>query len=168
MAVIKTKQEELITSLDVEIAVANHFNYRANLIVPNVFWGLGFRHELDVAIMTPAGHLTEVEIKTSAADLRRDRLKQHGHYSPRIRRHFFAVPEKLKELCLEVAPAEWGILSTDGYFTETIRPAKINKASRPLSDAEIDKLYELAAMRTWTLKEALRTRINRDRLEVQR
>lgn len=150
-----------MTCLDLEIAVANHFNYRLNLIVPNVFWGLGFKHELDVAVMTPSQYLTEIEIKTTASDLRRDMLKRHAHESTRIRRHFFAVPKPLLGIAQSLDRQEWGILSYSGHFMECVRPAKINKTARPLSDVEANKLRELAAMRIWTLKKSLNDRIDR-------
>jgi len=38
-----------MTSQHVEIAVAKHFGYRQNLIVPNVHWGLGLAYEADMA-----------------------------------------------------------------------------------------------------------------------
>ena len=166
MAVVREKAKEVVTSMDIELAVANHFNPRMNLIVPNVFWGLGFKHELDVAVMTPSGYLTEIEIKVSRQDLKRDSLKLHGHVSQRIRRHFFAIPQSLKELCLEVARPEWGILVFGGGSLETIRHAKINKQAIPLSATESQKLYELAAMRIWTLKRALCDRINKQKLNT--
>lgn len=156
-----------MTCLDIEIAVADYFNPRQNLIVPNVFWGLGFKHELDVAVMTPSRYLTEIEIKTTASDLRRDSKKIHGHASQRIRRHFFAVPESLQELARELAPPEWGILSYSGYVLNQIKTAK-SVAARPLDDDEVRKLYELAAMRIWTLKHTLATRIKRDRIRLSR
>ena len=47
----------------------NFFNYRANLIVPNISWGLGL-HECDLLVLTSSGYATEIEIKVSKADLK--------------------------------------------------------------------------------------------------
>lgn len=162
MAVINTPEPKPLTCLDIEIAVAKNFNYRQNLIVPNVFWGLGFNHELDVAVMTPARYLTEIEIKTTASDLRRDLKKDHHHASPKIRRHFFAVPESLQELALELAPPGWGVLSYREHYMVQVRAATSNPRARPLTEAEAVHLYGLAAMRIWTLKQTLAQRINRE------
>ena len=43
-----------IYTQDIEIAVAKLFGYRSHLIVPNISWGLDFKHELDLLILTPA------------------------------------------------------------------------------------------------------------------
>jgi hypothetical protein len=153
-----------LTCLDLEIAVAKHFDYRSHVIVPNVYWGLGFRHELDVLVLSGSGYVTEIEIKTNARDLRRDLRKDHKHLSPRISRHFLALPKPLIALALELFPADWGILSVDEETRalETLRPAKRNKLAKPLKEEEIMHLYRLASMRTWTLKETLARRIHRE------
>ena len=36
------------TTLEIETAVANYFGYRRQIIVPNVWWGLGFNHECEI------------------------------------------------------------------------------------------------------------------------
>jgi len=66
-----------MTSKEIEILVADYFNYRANLIVPNVSWGLGV-HECDILVLTKAGYAWEVEIKTSVADVKADLKKSTG------------------------------------------------------------------------------------------
>lgn len=168
MAVVKTMASKALplTCLDIEIAMARHFDYRSHLIVPNVFWGLGFMHELDVLIMTESGYVTEIEIKTTRADLKRDLKKSHHHRSQRISRHFLAVPKAISALAIELFPGEWGVLSIDEEtrLVETLRNAKRNKGAKPLTPSEIDHLYRLASMRTWTLKQALADRIKRDRI----
>lgn len=168
MAVVSEhkKDGKTLTCLDIEIAIARQFDFRRNLIVPNVSYGLNFRHELDVAVVTKEGYVTEFEIKTSAQDLKRDLLKQHGHRSDKIRRQFVAVPKFLAELAVVTFPESWGVLSLgdDKWNLETLRHPRINKTARPLRNDEMTHLYELAAMRTWTLKQTLQSRINRSRL----
>jgi len=161
--VLSAPKPEPCLCIDIEVAVARYFNYRSHLIVPNVFWGLGFKHELDVLVLSDSGYITEVEIKTNAADIRRDIKKSHGHRSNRIARHFVAVPKQLVDLALSTFPEFWGVIGVSGGFAETLRMAKINK-SVPLTAKEINHCYKLAAMRVWTLKEALRNKIARDRL----
>lgn len=166
MAVLKASKPLPLLCLDIEIAIAKYFGYRQHVIVPNISWGLGFQHEIDVLVMTKSGYCTEIEIKTSRSDLKRDLLKSHQHKSSKIRNHFLAVPRRLVELGLEIFPTHWGVLSIDeeSRFVEKRRDCIRNKDARALSLAEIQHLYELASMRTWSLKETLASRINRQKL----
>jgi len=170
MAVIETSPKKALplTALDIEIAVAKHFDYRSHVIVPNVFWGLGFNHELDVLVMSGSGYVTEIEIKTSRADLRRDLKKTHGHRSLKICRHFLAVPKSLSAFAIELFPQDWGVLGVDegNQWVEVLRNAKRNKNAKPLETSDINHLYKLASMRTWTLKQTLADRIDRQRLQA--
>ena len=160
-----------MNSLDIEIAVAQHIGHRQHLIVPNVWWGLGFQHELDLAVLTKSGRLWEVEIKVSKSDLKADKKKYCAHMDPqnRISRLYFAVPEKL-ENCIDLIPKTAGFLvvlerqykavyqndkSGTRIHVEERRKPKIIKSARKLSDAEIQKLYHLGAMRIWNLKKKL-------------
>jgi hypothetical protein len=167
MAVIKPLKPASLLCLDIEIAVAKYFGYRQHVIVPNISWGLGFLHEIDVLVMTKSGYCTEIEIKTTRSDLKRDLLKTHQHESSKIRQHFLAVPRRLADLGLETFPKHWGILSIDeeSRFVEKRREAIRNKEARALSLPEIHHLYELASMRTWSLKETLSSRINRQKMK---
>lgn len=141
-----------ITALDIEIALANRFEYYRNVIVPNVSYGLHI-HECDLLILSKNNYATEIEIKISKSDLRADSKKKHGHYSNKIKRLFFAVPENLKEDALKLIPERAGLfLVKDNNYVELIKNAKINKNARPLSNKEIIKLYQLASMRIWPLK----------------
>lgn len=162
MAIIPPSNFRPLNSTDLEIAVARSFNYRQNLIVPNVFWGLGFKHEIDVLVLTPANYAYEIEIKTAKSDLKRDFLKPHGHRSNRLRKQFFCVTKDLEELALtlilEETP-EWGLLVVEeGRDVRTVRYPTINKLARPFTEDERQKLYDLAAMRIWSLKETLACR----------
>jgi hypothetical protein len=148
-----------VTALDIEIAVANHFCYRRNLIVPNVSWGLGFRHELDLAIVSDNNYVTEVEIKTTKSDLKRDDKKKHGHYDNRIRRLYFAVPAAIADAAMEFAPMPAGVLVFAGTGVNCLRAAKIKRAAVPLTAAERLHLLHLSSMRVWTLKQTLRRRM---------
>lgn len=166
MAVIVSAKPFPLLCLDIEIAVAKHFGYRQHLIVPNIAWGLGFSHELDVLVMTRAGYVTEVEIKTSKADLKRDLLKSHAHASDKIRQHFLAVPKALSVFALQTFQPPWGVLSIDedSKWITVLRESKKNKNARALRPDEINHLYELASMRVWTLKQTLASRIQRNRM----
>lgn len=144
---------------EIEYAVAKHFGWRSHIIVPNVSWGLGLRHEADLLIVTGSGFAWEIEIKISSQDLKQDQFKRHGHYSDKIARLYFAIPSTLKKYA-DFIPDRAGILvvKTDGSTTpkvEIIRAARLNKAARKLTSEEISKLLHLGVMRVWSLKQRL-------------
>jgi len=103
-----------MTAQDVEIAVAKHFNYRTNVIVPNVYWGLGLRYEADLVVLRPSNWAIEVEIKVSASDIKADLRKAHQHDSRLFKELYFAVPEELKNN--PFIPDHAGILSASKYL----------------------------------------------------
>lgn len=147
---------------DIELALAYHYNWRQNLIVPNVYWGLGFRYELDVMVVTPAGWATEIEIKVTVSDLKADQKKSHGHHSHKIKYLYFAVPEKLQAPALELIPERSGLFivrpdlkPNDYRKTEIVKSPTINKHARKITADERIKLNELATMRIWSLKKHL-------------
>jgi hypothetical protein len=148
-----------ITCMDIEIAVANYFGVRANLIVPNVSWGLWI-HECDLLVVTKAGYCYEVEIKTNRSDLKADMRKQHRHESKRIRRLYFAIPTELLD-SIEFIPTRAGILEvsvrTKGAYPscKCIRDSEILPAQK-LSDAERFQVARLGTMRIFPLKEIMR------------
>jgi hypothetical protein len=58
-----------VTAKEIQKALALHFDYRANVVVPNC----GFPGwEADLVVLRPSGWLEEVEVKVSIADLKRD------------------------------------------------------------------------------------------------
>jgi hypothetical protein len=137
----------------IEVAVAMLFNYRQNLIVPNVFWGWDLRHEADLIVVSRSGYATEIEIKISKSDLVKDFRKGHRHYSPKISRLYYAVPESLIETVKELAPATAGIISVSPKKKACfVRRAKALPGRRVITENERMKLLELAAMRIWSLK----------------
>ena len=141
-----------ITSQFIEVALARYFNYRINIIVPNVHWGLGLSYECDLVIVTSSGYATEIEIKTSKQDIKNDFKKaSYAHHSKLFKRFFYAVPEKLKDC--DLLPADCGLLTVDNNMRcKLIRPPRINKNSRKLTSKEIAKILHLGCMRIWSLK----------------
>jgi len=148
-----------MNSKEIELAVARKFNTRVNLIVPNVFWGLGFNYELDLMIVTPAHYAYEVEIKISISDLKAEKKKQlWAHHDKRIKGLYFAIPDDLKEKAIPLIDKNAGILTVygdcfAGLHCNILRKPTINNSARKLNDPEIDKLYKLCTMRVWNLKE---------------
>jgi hypothetical protein len=147
-----------VTARDIEVAVAKHFDYRRNLIVPNISWGL-LDYEADILVLSAAGYASEVEIKVSRSDLRRDSKKQHGHRSDLVKAFWFAVPEAIVDFALEHIPEDAGLL---GIWERQRRggPGSIFEArphrfptprphSRKFTESERHQMARLAAMRYW-------------------
>lgn len=156
------------TAQQVEIAVTQHFNPRRYLIVPNVSWGLFNYHEADMVILSPSNWGTEVEIKVTAADIKADLKKRHGHKEEMIRDVWFAVPEELSED--PNIPSYAGILSVKKWKTRNGKqryscvkkrlPDK-NKNSRKFTPKEREKLLRLGSLRICGLKEKLDDKSNK-------
>jgi hypothetical protein len=133
------------------------FYYRRYLVVPNVYWGLGFTHELDVLALSEAGYAHEIEVKISRADTRRDLEKDHGHRDHRIRCLWFAGPEALGPTLIELTPAHAGVIvvvdPVDGRKhgrARILRKARADTGSRKFTDAERFQLARLGLMRYWS------------------
>lgn len=144
-----------VSLYEMETAIANLFNYRKNLIVPNISWGIGI-HECDMLIVRiQTGLAIEVEIKRSKADLKADFKKEHNHNDDRIKEFYYALPEELVESCKELIPERAGLISIKlyrkKYKAEIIKKAKINKARR-LTEHESLRIAHLGTMRIWSLK----------------
>ena len=145
---------------DVEVAVARHFDGRVNTIVPNVSWGMGLGYEADMLVVSQAGYVTEVEIKVSMSDLKKDKEKRHQHDAPFLKKVYFAVPESMGDVSGEVSE-HFGILSVkpwEGhhyYYGQVVevRKPRTNKNAPKLTTEQINKMQALAVMRLWNLKE---------------
>jgi hypothetical protein len=154
---------------DIEIALANHLGTNCNLIVPNISYGLGFHYELDLLVVTKSGYADEIEIKISKSDLKADAKKEHGHHSEKIKRLYFAVPKFMEEYALKNIPKRAGLFiinEKNGFIYVTcVKVADRNKTARKLNEKEINHLYELVALRMWSLKRALYSLQRRNKSE---
>ena len=140
---------------EIELAIARYFNPRLNVIVPNISWGLDL-HEIDLLVLNPSNYAYEIEIKTSLSDLKADKNKKHGHFSNKIRRLYFAVPVELQKEAIEHIPERAGLLTIKTNTQVTlVKSPLLNIKARKFNDKEIKKLYELATMRIWNLKEII-------------
>ena len=141
-----------------EEALARYFNYRQNIIVPNISWGFHI-HECDLLVIRKNGYVLEVEIKISKADLIKDREKVHNHedYYGRIKELWFAIPEYLQEN-IKYIPEQAGIIIvykhewSDKFFCKTLREAKSNTCARKLCENEKLAIARLGTLRIWSLK----------------
>lgn len=150
-----------INTVDIEIAVASYFDYRKNLIVPNVSWGLGL-HECDLLVLSKAGYLTEIEIKVSKYDLIADRKKRHEHKTHKVKYLYFAVPHYLIEEGLKYIPENAGLIAVaksrvrpGQYVVWVKKEARANSYSYCVGEKERLKMARLGTMRIWGLKEKL-------------
>lgn len=150
----------IITSaLQMEISIATYFDPRRNVIVPNVWWGMGLNHECDLMVLTKSGYAYEVEIKISKSDIKADIKKRSGHYSNKIRKLYFSIPERLRPY-IDLIPDRAGILMVieAGKYpgqVEKIREAKNLPEARKLTTEEQFNLAKLGSMRIWTIKQSI-------------
>lgn len=158
---MKKERARVATCMDIELLATRLFNTRAGIAVPNVHWGANI-HECDVLIVSKAGWATEIEIKVSKSDLKKDSTKRHGHKSDKISNLYFAIPDKLLG-CIELIPERAGIIvvrpyvSQDyGFFAEIFRQPIANNYAKKWTDQELKNLGRLGAMRIWNLKSTVR------------
>jgi len=151
-----------IRTLDVEIALAEYFNPRANLIVPNISWGMNL-HECDILIITSSGYAWEVEIKVNKYDLMKDKNKRHGHNSEKIKFLYFAIPESLLGYQVHI-PERAGIIIVKHYPNAHWQPYRCNRIRKPrvnskykFTDRERYDVARLGAIRIWNLKRKIRS-----------
>jgi hypothetical protein len=152
-----------VTVRDIELALSRHFEYRTNIIIPNVSWGFLYGREADLLILSKSGWLTEVEIKVSAADIKRDLQKRQGHWDRKVRQCWFAVPAGLASSpdipehygVLAIGPKIYAMGTHEYFYVESKRVPKINPEARKVDDKDRMKLMRLGCMRIWSLKEAL-------------
>jgi hypothetical protein len=95
------------------------FSQRRNyLVIPNVSWGF-LNYEADMLVVTKSRYCTEIEVKISMADWKKDfekRKHKRGLRDDRIKYQYYAAPTKLAERHTElelpeclvyIAPRTW-------------------------------------------------------------
>ena len=138
------------TTVEVERVVGNFFRPRQNIVIPNVSWGL-FVHECDLFVLTKNGYGVEIEIKVSRADLINDKTKSHGHNNIKIKKLFFAIPERLNtpEIIIHI-PERAGIIVVDKRgHCKIIKAATIRADAIKMDDSKRTVLLRLAYLRYW-------------------
>lgn len=142
------------TTLEIEYALSKYFNIRINIVIPNVSWGFDI-HECDLLVVSKLGYLTEVEIKISLQDLKKDSKKRHGHRDDRIKALYFAIPSKMAKY-IEYIPPHAGILviNSKGKVFLLSKP-KLNSKARVMNIEDKLKLLRLGTMRIWGLKKKI-------------
>ena len=161
--------------MDIELAIMREFNFRQNLIVPNITSQMGLLpFETDVLVLTASSYAYGFEIKTSKSDLMADFKKpRHAEFNQcsrngkvgldrfysKFKYFYFAVPEQLKNAALEVIPEFCGlwVLRKDESgrqkFYQAKPPTKL--FDKKWSEGERYEVARLGTMRIYTLKRGL-------------
>lgn len=164
-----------VTCLDIELAIMREFNFRQNLIVPNITSMMCILpFETDMLVLTSSLYAYGFEIKVSKSDLKADFKKpQHcklhqlhngktglERYYGKFKYFYYAVPEQLKEFALEVIPDFCGLWVLTKY--QYLGECKFYKAKEPQklfdrkwSEKERYEIARLGTMRIYSLKQAL-------------
>jgi len=124
----------------------------------NVSWGM-FNHECDILVLNKDNTFTEVEIKISKADIKKDLTKSHKHkdYHNRIHKLYFAIPERLEnEEIFSLIPDHAGIMVVYGQLPKTYitirrqaKPQLVDGKPYKATEKEIRKLGYLMQFRFW-------------------
>ena len=152
--------------LEFEVALMKHLNFRQNMIVSNVHWGLVLggkpMHECDLLMLTRNNYATEIEIKTSKKDLVKDRQKTHGHNHDFIKYLYFAVPAYLVQFAYDEIPPRAGLYAIQKpkpgkslSTVELIRHATTNPNTKQWTEKQKARLSRLAMMRLYTHKKVI-------------
>jgi hypothetical protein len=144
-----------------EIAESNStFSQRRNyLAIPNVSYGF-LNYEADLLIISKAKYATEIEVKISMADWKRDRDKTKHKWSadPRIKYQYYACPYELALRYEELElPMGWGVIGVcdpnASYGSprgiKILKEATARELAKKITDKELLILARLACFRVW-------------------
>lgn len=135
--IVRKKEETKPTKLTEDHAIsciASYFEWFRNLCFPNVYMCGG---EMDVAVLTPANYLWEIEVKLSLSDWKADEHKDKwkpSYYKQReeVSRFYYAVPTKLINKVPDFVSAEAGLIEIywDNYWGYRIKVVRESKWKR--------------------------------------
>lgn len=96
------------SAIDCRKALLRYFDPRVNMVMPNIYLCGG---EMDLAVLTRAGYLTEVEIKISVQDWKADAHKRKWDYPERkyVNRFYYCLGPGIPLDAVEV-PEQFGVL----------------------------------------------------------
>ena len=151
-----------MTVLEIELGIIWRYDPRRYLIIPNVTYGFGLRHEADlILVRNNTNYCFEIEIKRTIADLKKDFLKKHGHIDPkkRIKELYYALPTGLIDKAVPIIEENnktAGIIfcykTREACFSTHIKYAVPDKTARPLNEREINELTRLGTIKLWSAK----------------
>jgi len=171
MAIIDPKNQEDSQKKwsETEIAGAlarEYFDLRKNFVcVQNVSFGF-LNWEADLLVCSKNGFLTEVEIKVSAADWKKDHTKdkwrmikksEADNKPTRMKYFYYCAPKPLAERYKEFEIPEWaGVIEIDynsshgRYSFQVLKQAVERINNRKMTTEEMLKLARLGSMRAWS------------------
>lgn len=140
----------------IQSLLAFYFEYWKNPVIPNCFIGSGYpQYEMDLAVVTRAGYLIEVEIKLSKADFMADRKKEKWS-KLKCTRLYYCVPQALEEKIRPHLEERFGLIiikDPEEYFSrhrvQGVKKAQKIKGSVPLDQHEIAHMLMKNNIRYW-------------------
>lgn len=133
--------------------------------VPNVSYGGFYWGEADIISVTKSGYMTEGEIKITFSDFKadfkkkkyREGTKHNEKWIQDIKKHYFIVPEEMKDKCLKYLEENnsnsgliyVGINKNDNLYCFTEKEPVVNKKAKKLSDSRLLKICRLVCFRYW-------------------
>lgn len=160
-----------MTTREIELAVMNYFinTRRSRVVVPNVSWGVpGLHHECDVVAISGSNYGTEIEIKATLSDLKKEREKKHNHESRWIKYLYYAIPAEMYSAATDYLPEHAGVIlvwrdgNPDGVYgidyslgLQVIRQPEANATAVKWSEKDVTNLMRLGALRIAGLKKNL-------------
>lgn len=154
-----------IKTLEIEIAVANLFDFRKYIIVPNISWGFHGIHECDLFLISKSNYAYEVEIKVSKADFMKDFEKKHNHKSDYIKEFYYAMPETLYGKVKDQIPEHAGAIvcwySYGRVRARIVKESVANKNAKKISLEDELKILRLGTMRIWSLKNKINDKLKK-------
>lgn len=159
-----------VRCIDIELAIFRMYDVRQNIIVPNVSDQMCLVHfETDMLVLSQSNYATGYEIKVTKSDLLADLKKkqyarfkdkengsllQELYYAKKFKYFYYAVPQKLKEIALQIIPEFVGLYVYDNNGVGFLIKVKDAKKLKTQSWSEKDKieLMRLGTMRIYSLK----------------
>lgn len=160
------------------------FDRRNDLIITNLSFGL-LNHEADFVSINKSGYLTEVEIKRSFQDFKKDFTKDVFHKDERVYKFIYFIPASIKDKVMEFLKTDVALEKLHSTFGEHYFPCvmtytdegvmEIVKESgsmytgygRKLFLEEIVKTTRLLSLRYWSLHKKIYGESKTDNRSIQ-
>lgn len=167
------RQRNKLTTNDMEIALTHNKNSPVNFVSNDVVvtkCAYLFGHETDLVAVNKNGYCTEVEIKISKGDFKKDFTKDHYHESGYIKNFYYAVPYYMVDFALENLPEGAGLLEVIPHkncgIVRIKKYAIPRKGARKISEDKLEKLKRYNGMRYWSLLRSIRKKLWNDYVET--
>lgn len=123
---------------------------RNYLVIPNVSWGFLY-YEADMLLVSKARYCTEIEVKISLQDWKKDFDKRkHNRRDERIKYQYYACPMKLAKRFEELnLPEGWGVIGVDDSEGIKILKEAVARDAKKVTDQELLTLARLVCFRIW-------------------